>query len=123
MSKEDLKLALQDKLEAWNTQAGADASFEISTTDWMYRDPDGAWLAPLLNIFGETTGLEAEPLSSAGSTTTKLLPNAINFGPNMPGDKYMGHNANEFKRLDAFQYDLQMFTEMMVRISNLDSMQ
>ena len=33
----------------------------------------------------------------------------------------MGHNANEFKRLDVLQLDLHMFHEMMVRISNLDS--
>lgn len=120
MSKEELKSALEEKLNAWKSSAAAQASFDVETTDWMYRDPDGRWLTTLLDIYGDTTGELAEPISSAGSTTAKLLPNAINFGPNFPGDKYMGHNANEFKRLDVFNYDLQMFTEMMVRISNLD---
>jgi acetylornithine deacetylase/succinyl-diaminopimelate desuccinylase-like protein len=87
----------------------------------MYRDPTGAWLKTLLDIFADTTGIDAGPVSSAGSTTAKLLPNGVNFGPNMPGDQYMGHVANEFKRLDVFKLDLQMFTEMMVRIGNLES--
>ena len=65
----------------------------------MARDPKGAWLSTLLNIFGDTTGLEAKPVPTAGSTTAKLMPNAINFGPAMPGKKYTAHNANEYKEV------------------------
>ena len=38
-------------------------------------------------------------MPTAGSTTAKLLPNAINFGPAMPGKKYTAHNANEYKEV------------------------
>ncbi len=90
-------------------------------TGW--RATEGAWLATLLNIFGETTGLEAKPVATAGSTTAKLMPNAINFGPAMPGKKYTAHNAKEYKEVADLDLDLQMFTEMMVRIGNLGKMQ
>ena len=110
-------------LEAWKESSGSPATFEVEVSDWMFRDPSGTWLNLLLEIYGDTTGEVAEPVSSAGSTTAKLLPNAVNFGPNMPGDKYMGHTENEFKRLDAFELDLQMFTEMMVRMSNLPELE
>jgi predicted dipeptidase len=113
---------IESSLEAWKKTASSPASFEVTVNDWMYRDPSGAWLNLLLEIYGDTTGETAEPVSSAGSTTAKLLPNAVNFGPNMPSDKYMGHTENEFKRLDVFGLDLQMFTEMMVRMSNLPAM-
>jgi acetylornithine deacetylase/succinyl-diaminopimelate desuccinylase-like protein len=76
----------------------------------------------LLNIFGDTTGREAA-VPTAGSTTAKLLPNAINFGPAMPGKKYTAHNANEYKEVSDLDPDMQMFTEMLVRIGNLDRMQ
>ena len=89
----------------------------------MARDPNGAWLSTLLNIFGDTTGLEARPVPTAGSTTAKLMPNAINFGPAMPGKKYTAHNANEFKEVPDLDADMQMFTEMLVRIGNLRQMQ
>ena len=91
--------------------------------DWMARDPKGAWLSTLLNIFGDTTGLEAKPVPTAGSTTAKLMPNAINFGPAMPGKKYTAHNAKEFKEVADLDADMQMFTEMLVRIGNLAQMQ
>jgi predicted dipeptidase len=91
--------------------------------NWMARDPKGAWLSTLLNIFGDTTGLEARPVSTAGSTTAKLMPNAINFGPAMPGKKYTAHNAREYKEVADLNLDLQMFTEMLVRIGNLEKMQ
>ena len=91
--------------------------------DWMARDPKGAWLSTLLNIFGDTTGLESKPVPTAGSTTAKLMPNAINFGPAMPGKKYTAHNANEYKEVVDLDADMQMFTEMLVRIGNLKQMQ
>ena len=91
--------------------------------DWMARDPKGAWLSTLLNIFGDTTGLEAKPVPTAGSTTAKLMPNAINFGPAMPGKKYTAHNAKEYKEVADLDADMQMFTEMLVRIGNLKTMQ
>ncbi|MBU3030340.1 dipeptidase [Paracoccus marinaquae] len=120
---EAVQADIQTALEAWKGSSGSPAEIEVSLRNWMYRDPEGAWLSLLLEIFGETTGLPSEPTSTAGSTTAKLLPNAVNFGPNMPGDKYLGHTRGEFKRLDAFQFDLQMFTEMMARMSNLDSLE
>ena len=77
----------------------------------------------LLDIFGDVTGLDAKPVPTAGSTTAKLLPNAINFGPAMPGKKYTAHNAKEYKELADLDADMQMFTEMLVRIGNLKTMQ
>ena len=47
------------------------------------------------------------------------MPNAINFGPAMPGKKYTAHNANEYKEVPDLDADMQMFTEMLVRIGNL----
>ena len=90
----------------------------------MARDPKGAWLATLLNTFGDTTttGLPAQPVPTAGSTTAKLMPNAINFGPAMPG-KSTRPITPRFKEVADLDADMQMFTEMLVRIGNLQQMQ
>ncbi len=120
-SVDELKQDIVRKLTEYSEKNNVNVAYEVSIDNWMYRDPTGAWLKTLLDIFADTTGIDAGPVSSAGSTTAKLLPNGVNFGPNMPGDQYMGHVANEFKRLDVFKLDLQMFTEMMVRIGNLES--
>ena len=120
---EALTKATTERIKAWGAQAGVAVEVDHNQGNWMARDPQGAWLATLLNTFGDMTGLEAKPVPTAGSTTAKLMPNAINFGPAMPGKKYTAHNAKEFKEVADLDADMQMFTEMLVRIGNLPKMQ
>ena len=120
---EALSQATTARVKAWGAQAGIAVEVDHPQGNWMARDPKGAWLSTLLNTFGDTTGLEAKPVPTAGSTTAKLMPNAINFGPAMPGKKYTAHNAKEFKEVVDLDADMQMFTEMLVRIGNLPQMQ
>lgn len=120
---EQLKAEVEKGIANWSAAAKVPMAVDYTQGNWMARDPKGAWLSTLLNIFGDTTGLDAKPVPTAGSTTAKLMPNAINFGPAMPGKKYTAHNALEYKELPDLQADMQMFTEMLVRIGNLQQMQ
>ncbi|MEF9966353.1 MAG: dipeptidase [Comamonas sp.] len=122
-SPEQLKGEVEKGIANWSAAAQVPVKIDYSQGNWMARDPKGAWLSTLLNIFGDTTGLDAKPVPTAGSTTAKLMPNAINFGPAMPGKKYTAHNALEYKEVPDLQADMQMFTEMLVRIGNLQQMQ
>jgi len=118
-----LRSEIAGKIDAWANANHIALEISHDQGNWMARDPKGAWLSTLLNIYGDTTGLDAKPVPTAGSTTAKLMPNAINFGPAMPGKKYTAHNANEYKEVPDLDLDMQMFTEMLVRIGNLSSMQ
>ncbi|WP_198088646.1 dipeptidase [Variovorax sp. E3] len=120
---DELKSQVTAKINAWAAANGVKLDVAYDQGNWMARDPKGAWLSTLLNIYGDTTGLEAKPVPTAGSTTAKLMPNAINFGPAMPGKKYTAHNAKEYKEVPDLDADMQMFTEMLVRIGNLKQMQ
>jgi len=120
---DELKAQVTAKVQAWADAAKVKPEIQYDQGNWMARDPKGAWLSTLLNIYGDTTGLEAKPVPTAGSTTAKLMPNAINFGPAMPGKKYTAHNAKEYKEVPDLDADMQMFTEMLVRIGNLPRMQ
>lgn len=120
---EQLRAEVEQGIARWSEAAKVPVAVQYTQGNWMARDPKGAWLATLLNIFGDTTGLDAKPVPTAGSTTAKLMPNAINFGPAMPGKKYTAHNALEYQELPDLRTDMQMFTEMLVRIGNLQQMQ
>ena len=120
---EQLKAEVEKGIANWSAAAQVPVKIDYTQGNWMARDPKGAWLATLLNIFGDTMGLDAKPVPTAGSTTAKLMPNAINFGPAMPGKKYTAHNALEYQELPDLRADMQMFTEMLVRIGNLPQMQ
>ncbi len=118
----DLKQEVEYKLADYQNKKGIPFGTTVKVWDYMYRNPQGRWINTLLNIFGDVTGMESKPVSSNGGTTAKLLPNAVSFGPGMPGEKYMGHTTNEFRTISNFLLDAQMFTEMMLRIGNLDRM-
>jgi predicted dipeptidase len=120
---DELKSQVTAKVNAWAAANQVKLDVNYDQGNWMARDPKGAWLSTLLDIYGSTTGLEARPVPTAGSTTAKLMPNAINFGPAMPGKKYTAHNAKEYKEVPDLDADMQMFTEMLVRIGNLQQMQ
>ncbi|MDH6166338.1 putative dipeptidase [Variovorax boronicumulans] len=120
---DELKSQVTAKVDAWAAANQVKLEVNYDQGNWMARDPKGAWLSTLLDIYGSTTGLEAKPVPTAGSTTAKLMPNAINFGPAMPGKKYTAHNAKEYKEVPDLDADMQMFTEMLVRIGNLQQMQ
>jgi predicted dipeptidase len=122
-TSEQLRTEVEQGIARWSASAQVPVTVHYTQGNWMARDPKGAWLSTLLNIFGDTTGLPAKPVPTAGSTTAKFLPNAINFGPAMPGKKYTAHNALEYQELADLRTDMQMFTEMLVRIGNLQQMQ
>lgn len=118
-----LRGEIAGRINAWAGASRIAVEISHDQGNWMARDPKGAWLATLLNIYGETTGLDARPVPTAGSTAAKLMPNAINFWPAMPGKKYTAHNAKEYKEVPDLNLDMQMFTEMLVRIGSLPAMQ
>ena len=71
---DELKRAIVARIDAWEASNKIPLDITYNQGDWMARDPKGAWLAALLDIFGGVTGLEAKPVPTAGSTTAKLLP-------------------------------------------------
>ena len=118
-----LKAAIAAKLEKFRAAENLAFTFEHDQAAPMFRNAEGRWLRTLLDIFSSLTGKEGKPVSSSGATTARELPNGVNFGPAMPGTKYRGHTTNEYKRVENFYLDVRMFTEMLLRISNLQQMQ
>ncbi len=75
-------------------------------------------LQTLLNVFAEFTGIaDPKPVAIGGSTNSKLFPNALSFGPAMPGVKYTGHSEHEFITREQLQLNLKMYTAAMVELA------
>ncbi|NIR52062.1 dipeptidase [candidate division KSB1 bacterium] len=119
---QDLKKEIEEKLSAYKSKTSLAFGHSVRVWDYMYRNPKGAWINILLDVYSAATGQEAKPVSSNGGTTAKFLPNGVSFGPSMPGEKYMGHTANEFRKLSHLLLDTQMLTEMILRIGNLEKL-
>ncbi|WP_299806141.1 dipeptidase [uncultured Shewanella sp.] len=75
-------------------------------------------LDTLLNVFGHYTGTkDPQPVSIGGSTNSKLFPNALSFGPAMPGVEYTGHSENEFITYEQFMLNLKMYTAAFIELA------
>jgi predicted dipeptidase len=113
---------LRERLNAWASDSDIDVQFDISASDPMYRNPEGAWVNALLDIAVENLGIPREFGSSAGGTSIHDLPNGVQFGLALATEKYTGHNANEFKTVEQFLLDLQIATEMFAKLGGMPSL-
>ena len=73
----------------------------------------------LLDVFEHYTHIkEPKPVAIGGSTNAKLFPNALSFGPAMPGVEYTGHTEHEFITHEQFMLNLKMYTAAFVELTS-----
>ncbi|RON51611.1 dipeptidase [Pseudomonas frederiksbergensis] len=118
-SPEALKAEIAEKIGAWSKKTHIAATFDYSTAEPMYRNPEGEWVKALLAVSSENLGMPHKFGSSPGATSVHELPNGVQFGLARPEVKYTGHTDSEFKTVDQFLLDLQIVTEMMSRVGQL----
>jgi len=118
-----LKQDVLTALTSWHKASHLNVDFKIRVSEPMYRNPKGQWVNALLDVATENLSLPREFGASSGGTSVHNLPNGVQFGLAMPNEKYTGHNANEFKRVDQFLLDLQIITEMIARIGQMPDLQ
>ncbi|WP_041421705.1 dipeptidase [Shewanella sediminis] len=79
---------------------------------------DAPHLDTLLNVFSHFTGVkDPKPVAIGGSTNSKLFPNALSFGPTMPGVEYTGHTEDEFMTHEQFMLNLKMYTAAFIELA------
>lgn len=66
----------------------------------LYLPKDNWLIQTLCEVFHKTTGLDATPIAIGGATYARAFPNFVSFGSNMPGNKDMCHQIDEFISLD-----------------------
>ncbi|MBO5478589.1 MAG: dipeptidase PepV [Clostridia bacterium] len=66
----------------------------------LYLSKENWLIKTLCNVFHEVTGLDSTPIAIGGATYARAFPNFVSFGANMPGDKDMCHQVDEFISID-----------------------
>ena len=54
----------------------------------------------LVHTYEKVTGDDGTPVTTTGGTYAKLMPNIVPFGPSFPGQKGIGHQPNEWMRIE-----------------------
>ncbi|AWF82710.1 dipeptidase [Microbulbifer sp. A4B17] len=111
---------INSALENWQSKRGVSLAAVEIVLGSPYRVEDAPHVGPLLDVFRHFSGIkDAQPVSIGGSTNAKLLPNAVSFGPSMPGVPYTGHSEHEYITEEQFRMNLKMYTAMLIKICNL----
>jgi dipeptidase D len=113
-SPEQLDGELRAAIASWAGARGV-AMPEVRTDLTAAHYPAQApQTGPLLAVFRHYTGLHGiEPVSIGGATHARLLPNAVNFGPAMPGVAYTGHSEHEYITREQMSLNLRMYAAML----------
>lgn len=68
--------------------------------DPLYVSKDSYLVKTLCNIYNETTNSNEGPIAIGGATYARAFNNIVSFGANLPGQKDMCHQTDEFISID-----------------------
>lgn len=117
-SEQQLRDEINHAIASWKLKNMAD----ITELDHSIKTPfvqgDAPQVPTLLSVFSHFTGIkDAQPISIGGGTNSRLFPNAVAFGPSMPGAEYTGHSEHEFITMKQFILNLKMYTAVLVELA------
>lgn len=117
-TEQQLRNEINHTIASWKLKNMAD----ITELDHYIGEPfvqgEAPQVATLLSVFSHFTGIEnAHPISIGGGTNSRLFPNAVAFGPSMPGAEYTGHSEHEFITMKQFVLNLKMYTAVMIELA------
>ena len=116
-SNEQVKAEAESALAAWQARRFALENVKVVVSEpWLQKS--APQVPTLLSVFSHYTGIKkARPISIGGGTNSRLFPNAVSFGPTMPGRVYSGHSEHEFITLKQLLLNLQMYTAVLVELA------
>ncbi|NHZ91245.1 dipeptidase [Massilia sp. CCM 8733] len=114
---EQLTREVNAALAQWQARRVALADVKVEITEpWLQKS--APQVPTLLSVFSYYTGIKnPRPVSIGGGTNSRLFPNAVSFGPAMPGTVYSGHSEHEFITVKQLMLNLQMYTAVMVELA------
>lgn len=92
---EDIKGAIDRKVKKFSEKTGCQVSVSGRGLAPMLVDVNSDLVRTLVHAFTTSTGIIAEPVTTGGTSYAKVFPNAVSFGPLMPGQEKFEHAANE----------------------------
>ena len=92
----------------------------IETTDYkepLYIPKDNYLVTTLCGIYNNMTGQSQEPIAIGGATYARAFDNCISFGANMPGNKDMCHQADEFINIEDLILASKIYAEAIYELA------
>lgn len=93
-----------------------------SRNEPLYMPETDPFVRLLLDSYASVTGDQGKPLSTAGGTYCRDMPNSVSFGIVFPGEEAVAHMPNEYVNLTSLKKAAHIYAEALARIdgSGLD---
>ncbi|AFM41128.1 dipeptidase, putative [Desulfosporosinus acidiphilus SJ4] len=75
----------------------------------LYFSVDHPLIKSLQKVYTEQTGMEATLLAIGGGTYAKEMPNIVAFGPILPGEEDLDHQANEYIKIEHLVLNAKIY--------------
>ena len=72
----------------------------VSNMDPVRFEKDCRLVDTLRYTYERVTGMDGTPVTTTGGTYAKMMPNIVPFGPSFPGQKGIGHQPDEWMKVD-----------------------
>lgn len=83
----------------------------------LYIPKSNYLVATLCNIYNQFTNSNEEPLAIGGGTYAKAFPNCVSFGANLPNNKDMCHQTDEFITIDNLMLACKIYAKAIYELS------
>ena len=82
-------------------------------------EKDCPMVASLQKAYETVTHMDGTPVTTTGGTYAKLMPNIVPFGPSFPGQKGIGHQPNEWMKVEDLITNAKIYALSIVYLANL----
>lgn len=89
----------------------------ILREDPLYFSKDNPLIKTLQKVYTEQTGKEAKLLAIGGGTYAKNMPNIVAFGPQLPGEPDLCHNANEYMKIEDLVLNAKIYAHAIYELA------
>lgn len=91
---------------------------KIARKDSLFVPKDSFLVKTLSNIFNEMNNSFIEPIAIGGATYARAFDNCVSFGANMPGNKDMCHQTDEFISIDNLMFACKVYAKAIYKLGN-----
>ena len=96
-----------------------DSQIEVeiaATNKSLYISKDNFLVKKLCNIFNDYNNSNFEPVAIGGATYARAFDNCISFGPQMPGDRDMCHQVDEYISIENLLFCAKVYAEAILKL-------
>jgi succinyl-diaminopimelate desuccinylase len=109
---------LCQRVENLNTPEGIKVSI-LNLGKPHYTDPESFLVKTLLQVYRDETGdRSSKPMAIGGGTYARVIPGGVAYGPVMPGQQDMAHQADEYMSVENLMQLVRIYAKALYELAS-----